>query len=187
VFPETITASSDPAENADDFSKPLLLIKPQNEHFNTIAEAIRGHLTMSQKTDRIAELMVSTGLDPDMMNKFPHEFSGGQRQRIAIARALAAEPSLIIADEPVSSLDVSVQAQILHTIKKLHAAFSFTMLFVSHDLGVVRYICDRVAVMYKGTIVESGPSQSIFKTPQHSYTRTLIDAVPRLDPDHKDA
>lgn len=169
------------------FQNPYSSLNPRMSIFDTIAEAIRGHLRRSQKTDRVAELMVSTGLDPDMMNKFPHEFSGGQRQRIAIARALAAEPSLIIADEPVSSLDVSVQAQILNTLKKLHAAISFTMLFISHDLAVVRYICDKVAVMYKGTIVESGPSESIFKTPQHSYTRALLNAVPRLDPDYRKA
>jgi ABC-type oligopeptide transport system ATPase subunit len=167
------------------FQNPYSSLNPRMSVFDSIAEAIRERLTATQKIDRVAELMLTTGLEPDMMNKFPHEFSGGQRQRIAIARALAAQPSLIIADEPVSSLDVSVQAQILNTLKKLHSTFSLTMLFISHDLAVVRYICDKVAVMYKGNIVEFGPSQSLFKTPQHTYTRALLDAVPHVDPDFK--
>jgi oligopeptide transport system ATP-binding protein len=167
------------------FQNPYSSLNPRMSVFDSIAEAIRGRLTASQKIDRVTELMITTGLEPDMMNKFPHEFSGGQRQRIAIARALAAQPSLIIADEPVSSLDVSVQAQILNTLKKLHSTLSLTMLFISHDLAVVRYICDKVAVMYKGNIVEFGPSQSLFKTPQHTYTRALLDAVPHVDPDFK--
>lgn len=165
------------------FQNPYSSLDPRMSVLDIIADAIPQRLTSTQKITQVSELMITCGLEPDMMRKFPHEFSGGQRQRIAIARALAAQPSMIIADEPVSSLDVSVQAQILNTLKKLHREFSLTMLFISHDLAVVRYLCTKVAVMHKGIIVEYGPAEQLFKTPVHPYTQTLLNAIPKIDPD----
>jgi ABC-type oligopeptide transport system ATPase subunit len=167
------------------FQNPYSSLDPRMSILDIIAEAIPQRLTSIQKIAQVSQLMVTCGLEPDMMRKFPHEFSGGQRQRIAIARALAAKPSLIIADEPVSSLDVSVQAQILNTLKKLHHDFALTMLFISHDLAVVRYLCTTVAVMHKGIIVEYGSAEQLFKSPAHPYTRTLLNAIPKIDPDFK--
>lgn len=151
-----------------------------------IAEPFTGRYSREEKTERVSRLMMHCGLDPEMMRKFPHEFSGGQRQRIAIARSIAADPMLIIADEPVSSLDVSVQAQILNVLKSLKDSLSLTMLFISHDLSVVRYISQRVAVMYRGNIVEIGKTEDLFKNPCHPYTKELLDAVPVIDPEKKD-
>ncbi|HEX2959598.1 MAG TPA: ABC transporter ATP-binding protein [Chitinispirillaceae bacterium] len=165
------------------FQNPYSSLDPRMSILDIIAEAIPQRLTSTQKIEHVSELMMTCGLEPDMMRKFPHEFSGGQRQRIAIARALAAQPSLIIADEPVSSLDVSVQAQILNTLKKLHQTFSLTILFISHDLAVVKYLCTKVAVMYKGIIVECGPSEQLLKAPAHPYTKALLNAIPTIDPD----
>jgi ABC-type oligopeptide transport system ATPase subunit len=122
--------------------------------------------------------MSIVGLDPRFQRKYPHEFSGGQRQRIAIARALAPEPKLVIADEPVSALDVSIQSQILNLLKKLRAELGLTMLFISHDLGVVRYLADRICVMYGGKIVERGDAEEVFSNPQHGYTKKLLEAIP---------
>jgi ABC-type oligopeptide transport system ATPase subunit len=164
------------------FQNPYSSLDPRMSILDIIAEAIPQRLTLPQKSAQVSQLMVTCGLEPDMMRKFPHEFSGGQRQRIAIARALAAKPSLIIADEPVSSLDVSVQAQILNTLKKLHQEFSLTMLFISHDLAVVRHLCTTVAVMHRGIIVEYGPAEQLFKSPVHPYTRKLLDAIPMIGP-----
>ena len=124
--------------------------------------------------------MKMVGLSKDQERRYPHEFSGGQRQRIGIARAIALRPEIIIADEPVSALDVSVQAQILNLMKDLQDEFNLTYIFISHDMGVIRFISDRIAVMYRGRIVEMASNQQLFENPQHPYTRILLSAVPRL-------
>ena len=134
------------------------------------------------RTERVAGLMRKVSLDPDAMWRYPHEFSGGQRQRICIARALAVDPALLICDEATSALDVSIQAQILNLLSDLQAASRLTYLFITHDLGVVRYFADRVAVMYLGRIVEIGPTERIFADPRHPYTKALLASVPSLDP-----
>jgi len=135
-----------------------------------------------ERTARVAELMRKVSLDPDTMWRYPHEFSGGQRQRICIARALAVEPALLICDEATSALDVSIQAQILNLLADLQAERNLTYLFITHDLGVVRYFATRVAVMYLGRIVELGPTERIFTAPRHPYTKALLASVPSLDP-----
>jgi peptide/nickel transport system ATP-binding protein len=135
-----------------------------------------------ERTKRVADLMRQVSLDPETMWRYPHEFSGGQRQRICIARALAVEPSLLICDEATSALDVSIQAQILNLLADLQAGRNLTYLFITHDLGVVRYFASRVAVMYLGRIVELGPTERIFAAPRHPYTKALLASVPSLDP-----
>ncbi len=137
----------------------------------------------AERAERIAEALSSVGLRPTDVSKYPHEFSGGQRQRIAIARALITRPSLIVADEPVSALDVSVQAQVLNLLQELQDRFGVAYLFISHDLAVVEYVCDEVAVMYLGRIVEQGPTGRVLSKPYHPYTQALLDAVPRAAAD----
>jgi ABC-type glutathione transport system ATPase component len=165
------------------FQNPYASLNPRMSIRETLAEplAIAGAASGSGMTGAVAALMEQVGLEPLSMNKYPHEFSGGQRQRIAIARALAMNPLLLIADEPVSSLDVSVQAQILNLLAQLRRSRGFAMLFVSHDLSVVRHVSDRIAVMHQGKIVETGGRDEVFERPQHAYTRELLAAVPRLE------
>jgi ABC-type oligopeptide transport system ATPase subunit len=139
--------------------------------------------TRAERHARVAELFDLVGLDADHIRRYPHEFSGGQRQRIGIARALALNPALVIADEAVSALDVSIQAQVVRLLMELRARLSLTFLFIAHDLRLVEHICSRVAVMYLGRIVEIGDTKALFSQPAHPYTRALLSAVPVLDPD----
>jgi ABC-type oligopeptide transport system ATPase subunit len=146
---------------------------------------IHGVGSRTERQDRVAELFRLVGLDPDQRTRYPHQFSGGQRQRIGLARALALNPSLIIADEPVSALDVSVQAQVVNLLMDLQQRLSLTYLFIAHDLRLVRHICERVAVMYRGRIVEMGHTEALFETPAHPYTKALLSAIPVPDPKAK--
>lgn len=165
------------------FQDPYASLNPRMTVYDTLAEVLRVHQKLRGQTlDRaIRDLMEKAGLAGRFVRKYPHEFSGGQRQRIAIARALAPEPSLLLADEPVSALDVSIQAQIINLLGELQRDQGLAMLFISHDLGVVRHIARRVVVMYLGRIVESAPRDALFNKPQHPYTRLLLSAMPDVD------
>ena len=169
------------------FQDPYASLNPRMTVSSALAEPLRAHHIVPRGEIRaeVARLMETVGLAPRLMRKYPHEFSGGQRQRIAIARALALRPDLVIADEPVSALDVSVQAQILNLLKRLSREMNLTMIFISHDLGVVRHMAQRIAVMYLGHIVELGPAEQLFNAPRHPYTRALLSAIPRPDPDRR--
>lgn len=166
------------------FQDPYASLNPRMTVFSTLAEAIcQRHPNLkkdSSLTSKVIELMGTVGLDARFMKKYPHEFSGGQRQRIAIARALAPEPKLVIADEPVSALDVSIQSQILNLLLDLREKLGLTMIFISHDLSVVRYIADNIAVMFAGQIVEYGEAEELFHHPKDDYTRKLLSAIPHL-------
>jgi ABC-type glutathione transport system ATPase component len=162
------------------FQDPMGSLDPRMRVSDIIAEP----LVAQGKGDhrrRVEQLLTEVGLPPDAAGRFPHQFSGGQRQRISIARALAPRPRIIVADEPVSALDVSVRAQVLNLISDLVEELSLTLVFVSHDLSVVRHVCDRVAVVHQGQIVEMGPTEQIYRDPQHPYTQELIAAVPTLE------
>ena len=168
------------------FQDPQASLNPRMVVSDIVAEGIDIHgLAGSKKErlDRVHELLETVGLSKEHANRFPHEFSGGQRQRIGVARALAVEPEFIVADEPVSALDVSIQAQVINLMRQLQRDRDLTYLFISHDLSVVKYICDRVGVMYLGRLVETGAERRALRNPLHPYTRALLSAVPVPDPD----
>ena len=168
------------------FQDPFSSLNPRMPVLDLISEPLRAYgYNRKQRQERVVELMELVGLASRYMSRYPHAFSGGQRQRIGIARALALNPSLIIADEAVSALDVSVQAQILNLLASLQKKLGLSYLFVAHDLGVVRYLCEQVAVMYQGRIVETGSTEEVFQNPKHPYTRALIAAAPVPDPESK--
>ncbi len=165
------------------FQDPFGSLNPRLSIFQIVGEALEIHfpaMTREDRRARVAELMKQVGLKPEMMERYPHEFSGGQRQRIGIARALAVKPEFIVCDEPVSALDVSVQAQIVNLLQDLQDELGLTYLFIAHDLAVVEHISDQVLVMYHGKIVESASAEQIYENPQHEYTRKLLAAVPKF-------
>jgi oligopeptide transport system ATP-binding protein len=162
------------------FQNPFASLDPKWTVERIVAEPLRTHerLVPGELRSRVAALLEGVGLDPRLMIRYPHQFSGGQRQRIGLARAMALNPQLLIADEPVSALDVSIQAQILNLLAELKASHRLSMLFISHDLAVVRHVSDRVAVMYLGTLVEIAETKSLYSTPRHPYTQALLSAIP---------
>jgi oligopeptide/dipeptide ABC transporter ATP-binding protein len=165
------------------FQDPYSSLDPRATIGDSIAEGLRVHgVARREREHRVQEVLELVGLEPYHARRYPHEFSGGQRQRVGIARALAVEPRFLVADEPVSALDVSIQSQILNLLKRLQAELDFTLLFVAHDLSVVEHLCDRVAVMYLGRIVEIGTRDDVYGDPQHPYTRALLSAIPVPDP-----
>ncbi|WP_340595633.1 ABC transporter ATP-binding protein [Staphylococcus aureus] len=168
------------------FQDPYASLNPRLKVMDIVAEGIDIHHLATDKRDRkkrVYDLLETVGLSKEHANRYPHEFSGGQRQRIGIARALAVEPEFIIADEPISALDVSIQAQVVNLLLKLQRERGITFLFIAHDLSMVKYISDRIAVMHFGKIVEIGPAEEIYKNPLHDYTKSLLSAIPQPDPE----
>jgi peptide/nickel transport system ATP-binding protein len=170
------------------FQDPYASLNPRMRVAEIIGEAPLAHglISAAEQADYVAQLMQKVGLDPALGKRFPHQFSGGQRARIGIARALAVKPKFIVCDEAVAALDVSIQAQVLNLFMALRAEFNLTYLFISHDLGVVRHLADRIAVMYLGRIVEQGPTEEVFANPQHPYTQALLREVPTLQVRRRD-
>ena len=166
------------------FQDPQDSLNPRMTVGSIISEPLVEHQSLhaKQRQERVEYLLKSVGLDPNVTNRYPHEFSGGQRQRIGIARALALSPDFIVCDEPIAALDVSIQAQVINLLEDLQEEFGLTYLFISHDLSMIRHIADRVAVMYLGRIVEIAPSQELYSRPTHPYTKALLSAVPLHDP-----
>ena len=166
------------------FQDPYSSLNGRKRVLDIVAEPLRNFERMSpdEERKRVQALIERVGLNPESVYKYPHQFSGGQRQRIGIARALTLNPKLIIADEPVSALDVSVQAQVLNFMQDIQKEFNLSYLFISHDLGVIQHLCDRMGIMYRGRLVEEGLSEEIYSNPQHIYTKRLISAIPEMDP-----
>ncbi|HCW8690181.1 TPA: ATP-binding cassette domain-containing protein [Staphylococcus aureus] len=168
------------------FQDPYASLNPRLKVMDIVVEGIDIHHLATDKRDRkkrVYDLLETVGLSKEHANRYPHEFSGGQRQRIGIARALAVEPEFIIADEPISALDVSIQAQVVNLLLKLQRERGITFLFIAHDLSMVKYISDRIAVMHFGKIVEIGPAEEIYQNPLHDYTKSLLSAIPQPDPE----
>lgn len=166
------------------FQDPYSSLNGRKRVLDIVAEPLRNFERMSpdEERKRVQALIERVGLNPESIYKYPHQFSGGQRQRIGIARALTLNPKLIIADEPVSALDVSVQAQVLNFMQDIQKEFNLSYLFISHDLGVIQHLCDRMGIMYRGRLVEEGLAEEIYSNPQHLYTKRLISAIPEMDP-----
>jgi len=171
------------------FQDSLSSLNPKKRIVDIIAEPLRNfeNLTDKEERRRVSELLEIVGMTDDALYKYPHEFSGGQRQRIGVARAVAIKPKLIIADEPVSALDLSVQAQVLNYMKEIQKQFGLSYLFISHDLGVVKHMCDHISIMYRGRFVETGKRDDIYNNPQHIYTKRLIAAIPEVNPNHRES
>ena len=171
------------------FQDSLSSLNPKKRIIDIIAEPLRNfeNLTDNEERKRVSELLEIVGMTDDALYKYPHEFSGGQRQRIGVARAVAIKPKLIIADEPVSALDLSVQAQVLNYMNEIQKQFGLSYLFISHDLGVVKHMCDHISIMYRGRFVETGKKDDIYNNPQHIYTKRLIAAIPEVNPNHRDS
>ena len=189
LIPKKIGRKSDYSQNVQMiFQDSLSSLNPKKRIIDIIAEPLRNFekLTEREEKARVMELLEIVGMTEDALYKYPHEFSGGQRQRIGVARAVAIKPKLIIADEPVSALDLSVQAQVLNYMKEIQNQFGLSYLFISHDLGVVKHMCDHISIMYRGRFVETGEKKDIYENPQHIYTKRLIAAIPEVNPNHRE-
>lgn len=171
------------------FQDSMSSLNPKKRVLDIIAEPLRNFERLSDQEEKkkVKELLDIVGMPEDALYKYPHEFSGGQRQRLGVARAVASNPKLIVADEPVSALDLSVQAQVLNFMKRIQEQYGLSYLFISHDLGVVKHMCDNIAIMYKGRFVEIGTREDIYNDPRHIYTKRLLSAIPRIDVANRDA
>ncbi|OQO45356.1 peptide ABC transporter substrate-binding protein [Enterococcus hirae] len=170
------------------FQDSMSSLNPKKRVLDIIAEPIRNFERLSDQEEKkkVKNLLDIVGMPEDALYKYPHEFSGGQRQRLGVARAVATKPKLIVADEPVSALDLSVQAQVLNFMKRIQQEFGLSYLFISHDLGVVKHMCDNIAIMYKGRFVEIGTREDIYNDPRHIYTKRLLSAIPRIDVENRE-